>query len=293
MIQALKGNNRYWYLLYIAVLLVIFLYIMFPDSILKGFISAQAEKRFPDLSIKFEKTGFILPLGIKIRGLEVALKDNPYEPIYESEKTTVRVSVTGLLFGDVKLTFSSRVNGGEISGVFKEKDKEGCNITAVIDAIILDGKPFIHPELSEYIEGTLSGKVAYTGELAGYIRGNGDISLEMVNGRFNLVMPLFDVDGIGFKRVSLTGALDKMNLNIKDLMVTGGPFNGRVKGDVQLKQDILSSGLRLSAKITTAPDMKKEMPELLRAIESSKIMKNGSVLLDIQGTLKKPLPVIR
>jgi type II secretion system protein N len=293
MIEALKRKNRYWYIIYIAVLLAVFLYVMFPDSVLKDIVSAQAEKRFPDLDIRFEKTGFRLPLGIIFKGLEVALKDNPDEPLYVSEKTSVKVSITGLLFGNMKVTFSSRVNGGEISGVFEEKGKEGCNITAVIDAIILDGKPFIHPELSRKIEGTLSGKINYTGESAEYIRGNGNISLEMVNGRFKLLIPLFDVDGIGFKMVSLTGALDNMNLNVKDLSMTGGPFNGRVKGDVQLKEDILSSGLRLSAKITTAPEMKKEMPELYRAIEASKIMKNGSVLLDIQGTLTKPLPVIR
>ncbi len=293
MIVALKGNKRYWYIIYIAVLLVVLLYVMFPDRILNSFLSVQVEKRFPDLNISFEDTGFILPLGIKIRGLEVALRDNPYVPLYVSEKTSIRISLTGLLFGSNKVTFSSRVNGGEISGVFEEKEKEGCNITAVIDDIILDGKPFIRPELSREIEGTLNGKINYTGDPAGYIRGNGDISLEMANGRFKLAMPLFDVDGIGFKRITLKGVLDNMNLNIKDLSMTGGPFNGRAKGDVQLKQDIYSSGLRLSAEITTAPDMKKEMPDLLRAIESSKIMKGGKLLLDIKGTLTKPLPVIR
>jgi type II secretion system protein N len=293
MIEALKGNNRYWYLIYIAVLLVVFLYVMFPDSILNSFLSAQAEKRFPDFNISFKKTGFTLPLGVNIRGLEVALKDNPDEPLYVSEKTSVRVSITGLLFGHMKLTFSSRVNGGEISGVFEEKDKDGCNITAVIEDIILDGKPFIHSELSEYIEGTLSGKINYNGEFAGYIRGNGNISLEMVNGGFKLPIPLFDVEGIRFERVSLTGVLDNINLNIKDLSMTGGPFNGRAKGDVQLKEDIFSSGLRLSAEITTTPAMKKEMPEVSRAIESSKIMKGDKLLLDIKGTLTKPLPVIR
>jgi type II secretion system protein N len=293
MMQALKGNKRYWYLLYIAVLLALFLYVMFPDSILNSFLSAQAEKRFPDFNISFKKTGFTLPLGVSIRGLEVALKDNPDEPLYVSEKTSVRVSITGLLFGHMKLTFSSRVNSGEISGVYKKKNKDGCNISAVIDDIILDGKPFIHPELSRKIEGTLNGKINYTLESTGDMRGNGDISLEIINGRFKPPIPLFDVDGIGLERVRLTGVLDNMILNIKDLVITGGPFNGSVKGDVQLKKDLFSSGLRLSAEIIPTPAMKKEMPELLRAIESLKLMKGGKMLFDIKGTLTKPLPVIR
>jgi type II secretion system protein N len=291
--QALKGKNRYWYLIYIAVLLVVFLYVMFPDNVLNSFINVQAEKRFPDLNIRFEKTGFIFPLGIKIRGLEVALKDNPDELLYVSKETSVRVSVLNLLFGDTKLAFSSKVNGGEISGIFEEKDKETCNITADMADIIFDEKPFIHPELSREIEGTLSGKINFTGELAGYIRGIGNISLKMVNGRFKQTIPLFDVDGIKFEMISLKGVLDNMNLNIKDLSMTGGPFNGKAKGDIQLKQDILLSGLRLSAEITPAPGMKKEMPEVARAIESSKIMKGGKLRFDIQGTISNPLPVIR
>ncbi|NLD36351.1 MAG: type II secretion system protein GspN [Desulfatiglans sp.] len=293
MIEALKGNNRYWYLVYIALLLILFLYIMFPDRILNGFLNAQAEKRFPDLSISFEDTRLILPLGIRIRGLEVALKYNPYELLYVSEKTSLRVSITGLLFGRNKVTFTSRVNGGEISGIFEEKDKESCNITIDIDDIILDGKPFILPGTGKYIEGVLAGRVSFTGNPSDFINGKGDISLDAKKGIIKPVLPLFDVRDIGFEKISLTGVLDNMRFNVKDLSMKGGPINGKARGDLQLKRDILSSGLRFSAEITPTPEMKIEMPDIAGAIESSNIMKNGKLKFDIQGTLTNPLPVIR
>ncbi|MBN1908012.1 MAG: type II secretion system protein GspN [Deltaproteobacteria bacterium] len=291
--QAFKRNNRYWYLVYIAVLLILFLYVMFPDRVLNSFLSAQAEKRFPDLNISFEDTGFILPLGIKIKGLEVALKDNPYVPIYVSEKTSIRVSITGLFFGGNKVTFTSRVNGGEISGVFEERDKESCNITVDIDDIILDGRPFIHPDTGKYIEGMVSGRISFTGNPSDFIKGKGDISLEVNKGRIKPAMPLFDIRDIGFERISIAGALDKMRFTIKDMSMKGGPFNGSARGDVQLNRDIFSSGLMLSAKITPGPSMEKDIPDVARAIKSSGIMKNGRLIFDIEGTLTKPLPVIR
>lgn len=293
MMQALKINNRFWYPVYIALLLILFLYIMFPGSLLKNYLSAQAEKRFPALSIRFEEAGFILPLGIKIRGLEVALRDNPYVPLYESEKTLIRVSIPSLLFGDMRITFSSRVNGGEISGVYEEGDKDICNITAIIDDIILDEKPFIHPKTCKYIEGLFKGKVRFTGNPSDLATGNGDIYLEAVKGSIKPAMPLFDVRDIGFEKIGLTGVLDNMRLNLKDISITGGPFNGRAKGDIQLKRDIYSSGIKLSAEITPGPTMKKEMPEVLRALESSKLMKGGKLRLNIEGTLENPTPVIR
>ncbi|GEM_PF-2814545 len=291
--QPFKGNRRYFYLVYIAVLLILFLYVMFPDTILNSFLSAQAEKRLPDLSISFEDTGFILPLGIRITGLEVALRVKPDQPLYVSEKTSIRVSITGMLFGGNRVTFTSRVNGGEISGVIKERDRDICNITADINDIILDGGPFIHPETGKYIEGLLKGRISFTGNPSDLVAGNADIFLEVKNGRIKPGIPLFDIRDIGFESITVTGALDKMRLNIKDLLIKGGPFNGSAKGDVQLKRDILSSGLNLSARITPGPSLKKEMPDVAGAIESSGIMKNGRLILDIKGTLNDPLPAIR
>jgi type II secretion system protein N len=269
--QAFKENKRYWYLIYIAVLLVIFLYVMFPDRILNSFLSAQAEKRFPALSISFKDTNFLLPLGVKVRGLEVALKENPDQPLYISEKTSIRVSLTGMLFGNNKITFSSRVNGGVISGVINEREKDICNISAVIDDVLLDGRPFVHPDTGKYIEGLLKGRINLSGNPSDLITGDGDIFLEAENGRIKPAIPLFDIRDIGFERISVTGTLEKMNFNIKDMSMKGGPFNGSLKGDVQLKRDISSSGLRLSAKITPGPAMKKDMPDIAKVIESSGI----------------------
>ncbi|NLA76006.1 MAG: type II secretion system protein GspN [Deltaproteobacteria bacterium] len=293
MIQAFKGKNRYLYPVYIAVLLIFFLYVMFPDSILKGFLSSQAEDLFPDLSVRFEDAGFILPLGIKIRGLEVALKDSPHRPLYVSEKTSVRVSVPGLLFGGTKLTFSSRVNGGKLSGFYKEKDKDICSISIDIDDIALDGNPFILPETGKYIEGRLTGRISFAGSLSDFINGKGSIFLEAKKGRIKPSMPLFDIRDIGFENISLTGALVNMRFNLKDLSMKGGPINGKARGDVQLKSDIISSGLKFSVEITPTPEMKSEMPDIAMAIESSNMLKNGRLRLDIQGTLTNPIPVIR
>jgi type II secretion system protein N len=290
---AFKGNNRYWYLVYIAVLLILFLYMMFPDSILNSILKEQIEGRFPELNIGFEETGFLLPPGIKIRGLRIALKHNPDEILYFSEKTSIRFSLTGLLFGGNKINFTSRVNGGEISGVLKERDKGVCNITVDIDDIILDGKPFIHPDTGKFIEGLFKGRISFAGNPSDFIKGKGDISLEAKKGRIKPAMPLFDIRDIGFEKICLKGALDNMRFNVKDLSITGGPINGKARGDLQLAQDILTSGLRLSAEITPSPAMKDEMPDIARAIESSNIMKNGKLRFDIQGTLSNPMPVIR
>ncbi len=286
-------KSRLCYIIYVVVLTGFFLYVMFPSRALSNYVKSKVEKRYPEVSISFEKIGLSISPGLKIMGLKIALKQNADTPVYVSEKSSVRFSIPGWLKGNPKYYFKSKVKGGAISGFLEEKDsanKERVDVTIDIGGITLDKDLFIHPVISQRLEGILTGKIKFMGESNGLLSGNTEISLYLAEGKLKLVNPILNLNEISFNKISLSSILDNRRLNIKDLIMTGGPINGTATGAVQLDNNILSSRLRLSMEIEPLPSLFRNMPEAGNATNNliKDMMKNGKLKIDIQGTLEKP-----
>ncbi len=291
------NKQRLWYLILIVCFTVALLYIKFPSKTLTNYIRAEAEKRFSEIIIGFDQIGLTLSPGIKIRGLRVSLKEDPDTPVYVSEKTSVSISILGWLKGTPRYYFTSIVKGGEISGFLEEKKevkKERVDATIEIKGIKLDENTFIHPIISERLEGVLTGKVTFIGDPSAPLRGNTEISLDLTDGRFNLKNTFLDMDVVEFKKISLSGVLDDRKLNIKDLDMTGGPLNGSATGTVRISNELLNSRLNLKTEIEPSPSLSRDMPGVSNAINMMKNkMKNGKLRIDFQGTIERPLPNFR
>ena len=292
-LMIIKNNSRLWYIIYAVVLTVLFLYVMFPSAALTKYIREQVEKRYPDINISFNKVNLSLLAGIKIRGLKISSRENPGIPVLISEKSSVRISIPAWLKGDPRYYFESKVKGGEISGFVEEKNsvnKDRIDASIDIENVKLDGNVIIHPVISKRLEGILTGKIKFMGELPDLLRGNAEISLDLADGTFKLVNPVLDINEIGFKKISLSCVLDNRRLSIKDLIMTGGPVNGSATGTVLLSNNLFSSRLGLTGEIEPSPSLFQDMPKVGKAINLIKNgMKDGKLKIEIHGTLEKPL----
>lgn len=292
-LMIIKNNSRLWYIIYAVVLTVLFLYVMFPSAALTKYIREQVEERYPDINISFNKVNLSLLAGIKIRGLKISSRENPGIPVLISEKSSVRISIPAWLKGDPRYYFESKVKGGEISGFVEEKNsvnKDRVDASIDIENVKLDGNVIIHPVISKRLEGILTGKIKFVGDLPDLLRGNAEISLDLADGRFKLVNPVLDMNEIGFKKISLSCVLDNRRLSIKDLIMTGGPVNGSATGTVLLSNNLFSSRLGLTGEIEPSPSLFQDMPEAGKAINLIKNgMKDGKLKIEIHGTLEKPL----
>ena len=292
-----EDKKWFWYLILAVFFTVLLLYIKFPSEAVTNYIRVQAEKSFPDLNISFKKIGLTLSPGIKIKGLTISFKTDPGAPVYFSEKSSLRVSIPGWLKGDPKYYFESYVKGGRISGIVEEKKevkKDRVDATIDIEGIKLDENIFIHPVINERVEGVLTGKIIFMGNLSDPITGTTELSLNMADGKVKFLKPFLGMDRVNFKRINFSGVFDNRRLNIKDLKMTGGPLNGSASGTVRISNNLLNSRLNLKAEIEPLPSLSQEMPDVGKAINLMKNrMKDGKLRFDITGTPDRPLPKIR
>ncbi len=292
-----KHKIKLYYTAYIVILTIICLYLMFPSDLLSGYIRQQAEKAYPNMNISFKDAGASLSPGITIKGLKVSLKDNPGIPVYTSEKTTFSISIFDWIRGISRYYFTSRTKGGEISGVIEEKESANREkIEAVIefDNVRLDDKVFIHPVVTDNLEGTLNGRITFTGDISDFMRGNSEISLELTSGKIKFNKPVFDVESAAFKDITLSAVYNNRSLNIKSLDMNGMLVNGSISGRVQVAVNLPSSRLSLKGDIEPLPQLFSEMPEAEKAIDLVKNrMKNGKLPIEILGTIEKRSTRIR
>lgn len=274
-----------WYTIFAVCFTILLLYIKFPSEAVTKYVRVEAEKNFPDINIDFKKIGLALSPGIKIEGLRVSLKEDPDTPVYISEKSSIRVSIISWLKGSSKYYFKSMVKGGEISGFLEEKKelkKERIDATIDIKGVKLNENSFIHPIVSERIEGILSGKVTFMGDLSDPIRGNSELSLYLSEGSFKLKEPFLGINRIGFKNINLLGIIDNLRFNIKEMKMTGGPFNGTATGSVRINSsNFFNSRLNLETEIEPTPSLAQDMPEVERYIK----MKGDKLKVDLLGPL--------
>ena len=291
------NKQRLWYLIFAVCLTVLLLYINFPSEALTNYIRVEAEKRFPGINIGFDKIGLTLSPGIKIRGLRISSKEDPDIPVYVSEKTSISVSIIGWLKDEPKYYFKSKVKGGEISGFLEEKNevkKERVDATINIEGISLDENIFIHPIINERLEGRLTGKITFMGNLSSPLRGNTELSFNIVDGKFKFKKQVLNLDALQFKKMDISGVIDNRRLNIKDLILTGGPISGSATGTVRIDNNLLNSKLNLKAELEPSPSLSREMPEVWKLFNIMKDkMKNGKLPVDFQGTLGRPIPKFR
>ena len=287
-----KHKIKLYYSAYIVILTIICMYLMFPSELLSTFIKRQAERAYPDMNITFNDVGASLSPGIKIKGLKVSLKEKPGVPVYVSEKTTLSISIFDWIRGISRYHFKSRTKGGEISGVIEKienENKEQIEAVIEIDDVRLDDKVFIHPEITNRLEGMLKGTITFTGETSDFMKGNSEISLAMTSGRIKFKKPVFDVEFAAFKDITLTAVYNNRSLNIKKLEMNGILVNGNTKGTVRVSSNLPLSRLNLKGEVEPLPQLFKEIPAAENAVKLyKKKMKNGNLPIEIKGTIEKP-----
>ena len=295
---SIKDNKQQlWYILLIVCFTFILLYVNFPSKALTNYIRVEAEKRFPAIDIGFDKIGLTLSPGIKIRGLKISLREDPDTPVYVSEKSSVRVSIWSWLKGEPRYYFTSTVIGGKISGFFEEKDEvkeERIDAAIDIEGLTLDDRIFIHPIVNGRLEGVLTGKITFMGNLSDPLKGNTEISLNLSDGKIKFKAPVLNLDELEYKKINVSGVIDNRRLNIKDLNMTGGPVNCTATGTIQISNDFLNSRLNIKTEIEPLPSFYQEMPAAKNVINLVKNkMKDGKLLIDFQGTLNRVIPKFR
>jgi type II secretion system protein N len=291
--------NKKWigYTLYGIILTLALLFYRFPSDALKDYIQTSVHKINPDLTVTFEKVSLTFPFSLKLSGVECCTVGEPGKPIFKTREILVKPGILSLFTKNPAYRFICQAYDGTITGrlnLSKNGEEPGFSSTAELKNIIIKDNSPLPAFIKDYISGTLEGTVNYNGGGANDNIGNGDASFTVSRGSVKLETPPLNIKAIDFKEVTIKADLKDQILSIPDLNLKGDDFLGKASGAITFKNPVKKSLLGFKASIEpTASSVRTSTGgnDAMALIRQS--LKNGKISFTLQGTIEKPIFIIK
>ncbi|MFC1838703.1 type II secretion system protein GspN [Thermodesulfobacteriota bacterium] len=289
--EIIKKKERLWYGVYCFVLLILFLYLLFPSKALDKFIIQEANRVYPDLKVKIGETNISFPLGIKIESIEVTTENIP-DIVFESDITKIKPGILSYVSGNRKYSFQSSTMGGNISGSVHYKnnsEKNGDKANIRFKDIRLGKRTFIHPVISRKLECIANGEINFIGDISSPVNGNFNLSLELFDGNIKLINPISQLSDIGFHKLTLAAEMENRFINITSMQLAGEGIKGFASGNIRVINNFMASRLDLKGELEFSSTFYQDMPDIQNAINIlTSGREDGKLSFNVKGTIEKP-----
>ncbi len=288
-IADIKKNKWIWYCSYSIILVIIFLYALFPSRELEDFFKQSIKSFNPDLVLDFKRLSPVFPPGIKFSEMCASKRGNPDICVFQSERVTLKPKLLYLLTGNKAGTFRMRVGDGTVTGLIRLLKDNRIAIKTKIENVQVDSTTGLPEPLNERLEGDLAGSVFYEGSTKDPLNGSGEMEFILSEGLIKLVQPVLGLADIEYSELRLTGLLKEGKLNITEATLKGNDIGGNTTGSITLKNNISESVLNLKGEIEIYPSLYRDSPAIRDTVNLLNKGRNGSKLsFNISGTVARP-----
>ena len=288
------SKNKKWfgYLFFVLTMIMAILYYRFPSETLRDYFQARAARANPPLALSIENIKPWLPLGLKLAGTEVALKNRPDIPVFNADNLLLKLDLWSIFRGKSKFLFHCQAYRGNLIGSVhfsKDSTKRFIDTSIELRKIHIGDYVYLSDLIGRNLEGTLGGIISYTGRFNPLIDGAGKANLKLTQGRVELLQPILTLESIDFSEMEIEMSLNKRIINITRLELNGKQLNGTVSGTIALKEEFTKSSLDLKGTIEPSAAFFKGAPGISDAVALFTKRSNKSKFpFVIYGTLKEP-----
>lgn len=259
-------------------LFIIFIIILIPATEIEKVVSGAVERA--GYTFRATEFGKALPLGIKVRNLEIA---DERGPLLRADSAAVRLRLLPLFAGKVSFSYRAAIGNGEINGDFSPFSGGAANVE--ISHLRLEDIPFFQTATGARIKGDLQAQGSFSG------KGNsarGEARLEVKNVELAEVkisgMPLPDAS-----YDTVRGALKASNgkAALESFTLQGGGLYVRLKGDFPVTTPPGAAPLNLTLELMPKPEF-LEKQKFVFLLLAKYVTSPGAYQIPIRGTLAKP-----
>ncbi|MCD6561880.1 MAG: type II secretion system protein GspN [Deltaproteobacteria bacterium] len=284
-------KKYFCYLLSSIILLIGFLFCLFPSDAFRDYLQSTFDLKNPGYSLSIIRVSPVLPLGLKFKQADISLKSDPGKSIFLSDRFLIKPDLWSFLQGKFRYVFDCLAYDGNLTGSihFTEKIASGPFTTKFK---IKDVNFYKDAGLSNLIgheaKGILGGNVTYSGQNDKFINGKGEADIRISEGRVELVNSILPFKSLDFDELNVKLVLKNQKVSLDHCEVSGGDLLGSLSGVIRLKKDLSKSILNLTGTIKPIVGSKnlKDSPDTLKFFRQ--YLKKGRISFIIRGTLAKP-----
>ena len=278
-------------MLYVFLVALFLLYVLFPVKAVEEFLSHSVIRINPGLAFQAAKIRPKIPVGLRIVGGRVYLREVPEQTFFEADTLYIVPQLLKVMRGAYFFTFEGEAYRGEIEGSINMAGKNtgafGAEVT--FSDFSLEDYDLLVQKFAHQLSGSLSGGIVYGTNPAGNAGGSGRADLHLSEGRLQFQEPVFGVSGIDLQKIDMGLELDGGKITIIMTELAGREVKATMTGTIQLQDDIANSQLNLKGTMEFLAEFNKSHPEIFELLRSmKKRVRRGQYFFTITGTLGAP-----
>lgn len=280
------------YLLYGTALLVVLLWLLFPEETVRRHLEESLGRACPDQRWQVGAVTLDLSAGLTIRAIAGSERGKEDKPLVRIETLTLRPHVIeSLRAGNMQFGYRMVLGKGSVAGLvrldggFKRGHLEGT----VLD-VSLEDVPLLSRRLGRTVQGLASGTFAITGSTA-LEKDNGIIleaQMQVDNGRVGLKRPLLGHAEVPFSRGTVVLHGQGERLQLEQGVVESELFDSRFSGVLTVHRELALSQLDVQGSLQPKNKLFRGLDNTV-ALQAFRVqLKENTLPFRISGELSNP-----
>lgn len=254
-------NQFLWLVVYAIVVTGVFLYLLFPSSLVLQRLKSAAVS--VGWNLEAEALHPSVPLGLKLSNVKIQSSEMPGEEIFQGQFLDLQISLFSFFKKRKRVSFHGRAYGGDFNGsagfILSDRKYQSAEWKVTFQQIDLARCNMSGVPLLKGMTGWAKGSGMYEANSKADHDPAGNFALYLTRGSYPLPEPFLGVSRIDFDRGELQAQLKSGKLTIQKFDVYGEKMNCFLKGDIQLAPRYGESQLQLKGVLEIAGKTKIKM----------------------------------
>ncbi|NLX19863.1 MAG: type II secretion system protein GspN [Desulfobulbus sp.] len=276
------------YFLYVRGVLVLFLWLLFPQETLRRAIEVELERMWPASYWRIDSLAFALPANLMLHDVEGYDRTERNRRLLGIDRITLSLQpMESLRHRRLQAGFKVEMNRGKIDGFLsKVLSKDDVQMKGAFQAINTADLPFWHHALGREVQGIATGRFSL--QVQDRTLFSVDADLKVKDGRLGLKRPVLAHSELPFYEITVTLHSRDGELQVKDGVVRSVLFDGRFWGTISPQTHPMLSELDIEGDMEPRSDFFAGVKNTL-AFEALHLqLKDKALPFRISGTLMDP-----
>ncbi len=282
---------RRWslYTIYGLLLVMLFLYLLFPAQKFKSFCTHLITQQFPGSENSIESLHYHFPLTLVAENIQLQAGKKAAKEIFDIQQLTItpELKAPGKNFS---VTITAYGGTHQIALVLDRSHNTFSLPKIAINGLDLAKIPWLQTQTGRTITGLFTADGSYSGQMGQELfQGTGGGSAHIENGTIELLDPIFSLENIDIEQGDVLFKLHDQKIFLSDGKFIGKELKGTITGEISsLNVTFAAMQHDLSGALTPLPSLVKQkgptQPLLLQLQQN-----HAGLLFHLRGTIGKPV----
>jgi type II secretion system protein N len=280
------------YLMYTLLVVVLFLYLLFPDQAIKAYMDTRLAAVDPSLSIVADTIGLTIPPGLKMTGVDL---NSDSLRLVHLDDARISPELTTLLSAEKQVRFQGRLADGTVDGTATlNNSNPGGRMRVEVDLsqIQLEKLDRIKANDRFSLSGSVDGHIVYDGTRAPAGITNGSLTASGM--QINLKSPIFGLTELMVDKADADFYVNGQYMRLKALTFDGPMAEGKISGTITLRNPLERSRLNLTGNAKPRPELIARLQTtVVQGFVNTRTLGTRGLIFRIRGSIDNPTVSLR